>query len=76
MYQTQEGKRRVIAYTSRTLSQIKTRYIAHKLEFLVLKWALTDKFYEYLDLYGNSFEVFTDDNPLTYVLTSGNLDAC
>ena len=74
LYQTQEGKKRVIAYASRTLSQSESRYPAHKLEFLALKWALTDQFYEYL--YGNFFEVFTDNNPLTYVLTSAKLDAC
>ena len=50
------------------------RYPAHKLEFLALKWALTDQFYEYL--YGNSFAVYTDNNPLTYILTTAKLDAC
>ena len=74
LYQTQEGKKRVIAYASRTLSHSEARYPAHKLEFLALKWALTDQFYEYL--YGNSFEVYTDNNPLTYVLTTAKLDAC
>ena len=74
LYQKQEGKKRVIAYASRTLSQSEARYPAHKLEFLALKWALTDQFYEYL--YGNSFEVYTDNNPLTYVLTTAKLDAC
>ena len=37
LYQTQEGKKRVIAYASRTLSQSEARYPAHKLEFLALK---------------------------------------
>ena len=74
LYQKQEGKKRVIAYASRTLSHSEARYPAHKLEFLALKWALTDQFYEYL--YGNFFEVYTDNNPLTYVLTSAKLDAC
>ena len=42
---------------------------------LALKWAITDKFKEYL--YGeNKFEVYTDNNPLTYILTSAKLDAC
>ena len=32
---------------------------------------MNDQFYEYL--YGNSFDdVYTDNNPLTYVLTSAN----
>ena len=36
---------------------------------------MCEKFHEYL--YGSkSFEVFTDNNPLTYVLTSAKLDAC
>ena len=74
LYQTQEGKKRVIAYASRTLSQSEARYPAHKLEFLAFKWALTNQFYKYL--YGNSFEVYTDNNPLTYVLTTAKLDAC
>ena len=74
LYQPQEGKKRVIAYASRSLSKSEARYPAHKLEFLALKWALTDQFYEYL--YGNSFDVYTDNNPLTYVLTSAKLDAC
>ena len=48
-------------------------YPVHKLEFLALKWAITDKFHEYL--YGAEFQVFTDNNPLTYVLTTAKLDA-
>ena len=73
LYQCQEGKDRVIAYASRGLSQSERNYPAHKLEFLALKWAVTDKFHDYL--YGNSFTVKTDNNPLTYVLTSAKLDA-
>ena len=48
-------------------------YPAHKLEFLALKWAITDRFHEYL--YGHQFDVYTDNNPLTYILTSTKLDA-
>ena len=68
-----EGNLKVIAYASRGLSQPEKNYPAHKLEFLALKWAVTDKFKEYL--YGAPFEVYTDNNPLTYVLTSAKLDA-
>ena len=75
LYQLQERKKRVIAYASRSLSKSKARYPAHKLESLVLKWALTDQFYEYM--YGkNSFDVYTNNNPLTYVFTSAKLDTC
>ena len=46
---------RVIAYASRTLSKSEKNYDAHKLEFLALKLAITDRFHEYL--YGGNFEV-------------------
>ncbi|KAK7883916.1 hypothetical protein WMY93_027039 [Mugilogobius chulae] len=73
LYQEQEGQKRVIAYASRGLSRSESRYPAHKLEFLALKWAVTEKFSDYL--YGTSFTVVTDSNPLTYLLTSAKLDA-
>ena len=50
------GKESVIAYASRTLSKSEKQYDAHKLEFLSLKWAITDRFHEYL--YGGDFEVY------------------
>ena len=58
------GLQRVIAYASRSLSHTERNYPAHKLEFLALKWAITDRFHEYP--YGGKFDVFTDNNPLTY----------
>uniref|UniRef100_A0A3B3HM86 Gypsy retrotransposon integrase-like protein 1 n=1 Tax=Oryzias latipes TaxID=8090 RepID=A0A3B3HM86_ORYLA len=73
LYQEQDGKLRVIAYASRGLSASESRYPAHKLEFLALKWSVTEKFHDYL--YGSSFTVITDNNPLTYILTSAKLDA-
>lgn len=73
LYQQQEGKTRVIAYASRGLSKSEARYPAHKLEYLALKWAIVDKFQDYL--YGTPFTVVTDNNPLTYILTSAKLDA-
>ena len=73
LYQYQDNQRRVIAYASRSLSPVKRNYPAHKLEFLALKWAITDKFHEYL--YGAEFQVFTDNNPLMYILTTAKLDA-
>ena len=75
LYQRQEGKLRVIAYASRSVSKSESHYKSHKLEFLASKWAVCEKFHEYL--YGSkSFEVYTDNNPLTNVLTSAKLDAC
>ena len=73
LYQVQEGKQRVIAYASLSLTRSERNYPVHKLEFLALKCAITDKFYEYL--YGSQFQVYTDNNPLTYVLTMTKLDA-
>ena len=45
-----------------------------KLEFLALKWAISDHFRDYL-YYSPPFVVYTDNNPLTYVLTSAKLNA-
>lgn len=73
LYQQQEGKLRVIAYASRGLSKSEMNYPTHKPEFLALKWAVCEKFNDYF--YGSSFTVLTDNNPLTYVLTSAKLDA-
>ena len=72
MYQTQDdGTDRVIAYASRTLSKSEKNYPAYKLEFLALKCSVCDRFHEYI--YGG--KVFTDNNPLTYILTTARLDA-
>ena len=73
LYQKQQGRERVIAYASRGLKTAEKNYPAHKLEFLSMKWAITDKFHDLL--YGHRFSVITDNNPLTYVLTSAKLDA-
>ena len=74
LYQKQEdGKERVIAYASRTLNKSEQNYDAHKLKFLALKWAITDIFHEYL--YGATFNMYTDNNPLTYILSTAKLDA-
>ena len=48
-------------------------YPAHKLEFLELKWVVTEKCHDYH--YGHQSLVLRDNNPLTYVLTSAKLDA-
>ena len=63
----------ILAYANYSLRQPERRYPVHKLEFLALKWSVTDKFRDYL--YGSSFKVVTDSNPLTYVLTSAKVDA-
>ena len=73
LYQESEDKERVISYASRQLNVAESRYPAHKLEFLELKWAVTQKFHDYL--YDHKFVVFTDNNPLRYVLGKAKLDA-
>lgn len=68
-----DGKEKVIGYASRALRKSERNYPVHKLEFLSLKWAVTEKFHDYL--YGNNFIVRTDNNPLTYVNSTAKLDA-
>ncbi len=76
LYQNQNGKLRVIAYGSRTLTNAERNYHLHsgKQEFLALKWAITEKFRNYL-YYSPTFTVYSDNNPLTYVLSSAKLNA-
>ena len=69
----EDGQFHLVAYGSRALSTHKKNYHSTKLEFLALKWAITEHFKEYL-LY-QPFMVRTDDNPLTYIMSSPNLDA-
>ena len=65
------SKVHVIAYASQTLrpsEQSMCNYSSAKLELLALKWAVTEKFRDYL--LGSKFTIFTDNNPLAYVQTS------
>ena len=68
-----ESVEKVISYASRSLTQSETKYPVHKLEFLCLKLAITEQFHEYL--YGNACDIYTDNNPLTYVLMTPKLHA-
>ena len=66
-----QGKTHVIAYASRTLRPSERsmhNYSSAKLELLALKWAVTEKFRDYL--LGSKFTVYTDNNPLAYIQTS------
>ena len=76
LYQSQSGILGVIVYASRALTPAEKNYHLHsgKLEFLALKWAVTEHFRDYL-YYSPKFMVFTDNNPLTYVLTTAKLNA-
>ena len=66
----EEGKAHVIAYVSWTLKPSEKsmhNYSSAKLELLALKWAVAEKFRDYL--LGSKFTVYTDNNPLAYVQT-------
>ena len=62
-----------VAYGSRVLTTHEKNYHSMKLEFLALKWAIMEHFKEYL-LY-QPFLVRTNNNPLTYIMSTPNLDA-
>ena len=64
--QDQPEGRIVISYASRALRPTEKNmdnYSTMKLELLVLKWAITEKFKEYL--IGSKFIAYTDNNPLS-----------
>ena len=67
-----------IAYASHIMNETEQRYHSNKQEFLALKWAATEQFHEYLSLHvknRNEFVVRMDNNPLTYIFSTVNLDA-
>ena len=73
-----DGRYHPIAYASHVMNETEERYHSNKQEFLALKRAITEQFHEYLSPYGknqNEFVVCTDNNPLTYIFSSANLDA-
>ena len=73
-----DGQYHPIAYASRVMNETEQRYHSNKQEFLALKSVVTEQFYEYLSPYGknrNEFVVHTNNNPLTYIFSSANLDA-
>ena len=60
------------------MNETEQRYHSNKQEFLTLKWAVTEQFHEYLSPYAknwNEFVVHTNNNLLTYIFSSANLDA-
>ena len=65
------GDQWVILFASRSLKPYEKSmrsYSSAKLELLALKWAVCDKFKDYL--LGSKFTVLMDNNPLCYVKTS------
>ena len=68
-----DGHYHPVAYASCGLKGGELKYHSSKLDFLALKWAVTEQFREYLQY--QPFLVRTDNNPLTYVMMTPNLDA-
>ena len=69
----EDGQFHPVAYGSQALSTHQKNYYSTKLKFLALKWAVMEHLKEYL-LY-QPFLVKTDNNPLTYIMSTPNLDA-
>lgn len=68
------GKLAVVAYASRTLTPAEKNYHSGKLEFLALKWAISERFRNYL-FYAPNFTIDSDNNPLQYLMSTATLDA-
>ena len=68
-----DGRYHPVTFRSHSLTPSEKNYHSSKLEFLALKWSITEHFKEYL-VY-SPFVVWTDNNLLTYMLTMPNLDA-
>ena len=73
LQETDDGQYHLVAFTSCELKGGEPKYHSSKLEFLALKWAVTEQFREYLQY--QPFAIRMDNNPLTYILTTPNLDA-
>ena len=67
-----DGRYHPVAFGTCSLTPLEKNYHSSKLEFLMLKWSVTEHFKEYL-VY-SPFVVRTDNNPLTYMLMMPNLD--
>ena len=67
-----DGQYHPIVYGSRTLTPHKKNYHSTKLDFLALKWAVTEHFKEYLPY--QSFVVWMANNLLMYIMSTPNLD--
>ena len=67
------GRFHPVTFGSHFLTPTEKNYHSSKLEFLALKWGITEHFREYLAY--ALFMVKMDNNPFTYILTTPNLDA-
>ena len=74
LYQCKDKKVRILGYGSRALAKAEQKYHSSKLELLLLKWAVYEQFRDYFT-YAKQTEVYTDTNPLLYILSSAKLNA-
>ena len=70
----EDGKYHPIVYGGKALSKSEKNYHSLKFEFLALKWVVTKHFREYLQYSSEPFLIRTENNPLTYMMTTPNLD--
>ena len=70
LYQEQNGQMKVISYASTILTPAEKNYNLHSEKFLALKYAINKKFQDYI-----YYLVFSDNNPLTYVMGTTKLNA-
>ena len=73
LQESDDGQYHLVAFASRELKGGEPKYHSSKLEFLALKWVVMEQFCEYLQY--QPFTIRMDNNPLTYILTTPNLDA-
>ncbi|KAI3370531.1 hypothetical protein L3Q82_025288 [Scortum barcoo] len=74
LYQEHSEGLRPVAFASRKLKTSERNYPMHQLEFLALKWAVVDKFHDYL--YGVRFTVRTDNNPTHICAIDSQAQCC
>jgi len=67
LIQLQQGRKRVISYASKSLSDVERRYSQTEKEALVVVWAC-QRFHVYL--YCIEFELYTDHKPLETIYSS------
>lgn len=76
LFSNQDRRVRPTAYASRSLTPPERNYSSMKLEFLAMKWAITEKFWEYL--WHQQCIVRTHNNPLNHLNPAklGATDQC
>ena len=74
LYQKVDNQINILGYGSRTLNKTEQKYHSTKLEFLALKWSVTEHFRDYPQ-YASVIDVYTDNNPLVYILSTAKLNA-